>query len=912
MPNKYYIHRNSRNKNTNIFDVNHLKEIRGEIDKITAALRDWQKFINTGNTTKNATGNETLTKLVSDAVNKINSYNIALDKTTGILSDFNGLQDVKKLEKQLANVNSIVTDLEKASKTTITSTNGAYGKGFRKALRQLEAWNKVGDSHNLGSFLFANQLYDINQAKSKATKIVVEDFTTRGVFDREHLKDINADIDVVTRSLLEESGFKGSIDRLNIASATLNTAGTLLQEFAKSVLKIFKDGIEKQSSIYEATFHNISTRTGMTRGQYKQFQRGTNAQLKLQDLNGSVGVYEAQEVLSKLVDLGMNQENATASALDAVITSKIVPYLDTTSKDFNLINTRLDNKFVKDIRGINAYNADIAGNNYLTSDLLNKIIDMVQPMSDEALQNLAQSSGNFTAAMNYLMSAEGGNLSYNQAIDYWNQIYKQQNYAGQIMRSGTVAEKLTQIGYIEHNVDLENPNNFNRALSVLIDLQNAAYMGPGYGTGNQLNNLIQSEVGDALGFSRSQSLALEKLRKAGVTGNTLMNLSDFDISKYSEGEFTRLQNNETSTAKEIEKFWLGNKGTTLATINETLTSTTTNLIKTIAGIGTATIGGKLAALITKNFGLTAGKGLSTVISAGGGVALGTISAAAIALLSKGVIDAIDHKAVSDAENYLADTDLAGNTAAKYGLASSQQKQHKGLTWLADATVSGMKGNVNSFMNLFGSNFSVINNRKYTNLLDMLRLSGLSESEREDYLLAFELLLASGGRLSDLGISKSELKDYVEAENGPSVINAMKLIDSTNLYGQKPQNNEGIINNLDGGFVDSTLKGWHYHRQGLAEVPYDNYAAMLHAGETVLTASTTAAINDMVMEYRNSQNQNYSLDAAIQNQTAQLIQKMDEIIHNMNLMSTTQRPINTASEKLRNNMLSMTSSLAFQN
>lgn len=540
-------------------------------------------------------------------------------------------EEIKK-EKQLKEEKQKTAEIEKKREQALKEAKKKYEAKIDKDITRFnDFYNKATGSNfslsNLGNYKYGEALNKADEIRDRVKNQVSRDYARRGIADSAHYTKMLQEIDIKTNEAIKASGLGQSSESLQIAAGLLNSAGKLLTTFAKSALAILKDGINRQTQIYENTFHDVSARTGISRGEYKQFQRNTNSRLKSMGLNGSVSVSENQEMLAKLVDLGMSQDTAIASALDNVITNKIVPYLDTTSRDFNLINNRLDNKFVKDIRGINAYNADIVGNNYLTSDLLNKIIDMVQPMSDEALQNLAQSSGNFTAAMNYLMSAEGGNLSYDQAMDYWNQIYKQQNYANQIMRNGTVAERLTQIGYLENNVDLENPNNLNRALGVLIDSQSSAYIGPGYGTGSQLNNLIQSAVGDALGFSRSQGLALEKLRKAGVTGSTLMGLSEFDLSKYSQGEFTRLQNNETYTAKEIEKFWIENKGTTLATINESLGQISRDIVTAIGGIATAAIGGKLASMIAKGFWTAGGStGVSGSIGAIGGTALGTLMA----------------------------------------------------------------------------------------------------------------------------------------------------------------------------------------------------------------------------------------------------------------------------------------------
>ena len=73
---------------------------------------------------------------------------------------------------------------------------------------------------------------------------------------------------------------------------------------------------------------------------------------------------------------------------------------------------------------------------------------------------------------------------------------------------------------------------------------------------------------------------------------------------------------------------------------------------------------------------------------------------------------------------------------------------------------------------------------------------------------------------------------------------------------------------------------NYHRQGLDYVPEDNYPALLHQGEAVLTASTANELRTLVDEYRNTNKESISFETIIQNQTSSLINKMDEMLQFM--------------------------------
>lgn len=194
----------------------------------------------------------------------------------------------------------------------------------------------------------------------------------------------------------------------------------------------------------------------------------------------------------------------------------------------------------------------------------------------------------------------------------------------------------------------------------------------------------------------------------------------------------------------------------------------------------------------------------------------------------------------------------------------------------------------------------------------------NSSIREAKKLAWLLLAdyANGGKsvLSDIGVTHEHLISYLRDPSSPSVYKAMKYIGTEGFYGVQPIDQNGtVIENLPDTYL-KRLKGEvgeGFHRQGLAKVPYDGYQAVLHAGETIMTASTTATMESMIQAFRESQNQNYRLDAAIQEQTAQLVSKIDEVINAIGSRSFGTTNTNTPSERLRESLRTLTSPLAFQ-
>lgn len=68
----------------------------------------------------------------------------------------------------------------------------------------------------------------------------------------------------------------------------------------------------------------------------------------------------------------------------------------------------------------------------------------------------------------------------------------------------------------------------------------------------------------------------------------------------------------------------------------------------------------------------------------------------------------------------------------------------------------------------------------------------------------------------------------------------------------------------------------YYRIGTDSIPYDNYPALLHEGEAVLTASTANELRSLVDEYRNTKYDSAKIEKAIQDQTAVLVERLDAI------------------------------------
>lgn len=357
--------------------------------------------------------------------------------------------------------------------------------------------------------------------------------------------------------------------QLNRAATLFVRAGDVMQIAAdtlhnsiNTIVSVFTSGLEAQRNMYNSTFQNVSVRTGTTRSTYYANQRALPSTLQSQGLYNNVKVSEVMDMWNKLADIGMNQEQMFTNALDSVITAKIVPYLDVTSRDVNILNTRLDGQFIKQIRGINQASLDLAGNNYMTQELLQTLVDQVQPMSDESLQNLTKGSAEMTALINYLTPKIGSTA----ATEYATQLYKQRAYGSEIMRSGSAAEKYAYVNVLNSGLNTSNPEDWNNiaALNASSNMFLAS-LGPDYST--TLSSLYASYFRDAIGMSYEGHSGALNLLNGGETYQSLINHSDMtdaEWEEYYQKALTDLAGDQNQTELTMQETLLENMSTDLA------------------------------------------------------------------------------------------------------------------------------------------------------------------------------------------------------------------------------------------------------------------------------------------------------------------------------------------------------------
>lgn len=425
--------------------------------------------------------------------------------------------------------------------------------------------------------------------------------------------------------------------QLNKAATLFVRAGDVMQIAAdtlhnsiNTIVSVFTSGLEAQRNMYNSTFQNVSVRTGTTRSTYYANQRALPSTLQSQGLYNNVKVSEVMDMWNKLADIGMNQEQMFTNALDSVITAKIVPYLDVTSRDVNILNTRLDGQFIKQIRGINQASLDLAGNNYMTQELLQTLVDQVQPMSDESLQNLTKGSAEMTALINYLTPKIGSTA----ATEYATQLYKQRAYGSEIMRSGSAAEKYAYVNVLNSGLNTSNPEDWNNiaALNASSNMFLAS-LGPDYST--TLSSLYASYFRDAIGMSYEGHSGALNLLNGGETYQSLINHSDMtdaEWEEYYKKALADLANDRNQTELTMQETLLENMSTDLAIwaqqsgiFYDVVKTALTSIIGLLGSILVNDVGGNIVSAIGGKGTKVAASGIKGGLSklGGGLVAKGT-------------------------------------------------------------------------------------------------------------------------------------------------------------------------------------------------------------------------------------------------------------------------------------------------
>lgn len=816
-----------------------------------------------------------------------------------------------------------------------------------------------------------NNRKEVDEIYNKAVKSVVNSYKRKGAdfSDPAVMSRVNRDIQ---DKVLANDEFNKITKKFGTKAELFNVAVGTFKEAVGVWSRIFNDGIQNQSRVFNDTFENISVRNGTTRSQYY------NAQIGLQGQLGSAGVFNniaSSEIMTMWntlatngVKLDVSNREQTVKAIETVITQHIVPYLDTNSKDFTILNSRIGDRFIKDIRGINEYNMQVAGNSYQTQELMQEIIDQVQPMSDEALENLAQGSAEVTAMINKLTPIMGADA----AKSYATQLFKTQRYSDQVMRSGSLTERMSLYGAINNGINVYDPTQWNDYLGLAVDTsQMIRGWTPGYGS--TLNGLVTNVVGSASGEDYNRMWGAGNLTAKGLTGSGIAALTDLtpeELQNLANNKTNAFTGDENQTNKKLQDVTVENLANEFAFLDEWLGNWAQVIKKAIEGIGLLISAKIVGGIIGKSLGALSGLGGNTLPGTLGlGKLLGTAGPllGSLAVIGAGVgiaaaaAKTIASKNVSNAENQAVATgnlyndykngsitngvkqddfeatvnslnegqqrNKGGFFSNQYSLMTIENKETGEVT--AMNTTPGVGSSILDYYNwtdgdlrkeLFGNQVAwykkgsteardalneaykkadadrynkikaytlsmYLNSQsgaeayKLAQVMGSLMVAAYYQNQGTNEHLINSLKDSKTFNLPNFYSNKDDIKNYLDKAGitkASELARIFAMLDATDTYFMVNSNDFlGFPKNAEQ--LQKIREDFNLHRYGLASVPYDEYPALLHQGEAVLTATTAAELRNLLEEYRQTSQQSINFDNIIQRQTSALVNKIDEVI-----------------------------------
>lgn len=761
-------------------------------------------------------------------------------------------------------------------------------------------------------------------------------------------KNSKGEIDTATikEDVLEQvaDGMDASSTKFNLAAGLIQAGADTFKAGVDKFVNLFKSGISNQSNVYEKTFENISVRTGLTRKEYYNQQLGLNNELSELGLRNNLRSSEIMEMWNTIVDKGYSSEQGFANAIDTILTQKIVPYLDTSSSYFQQLSIT-NPELMKQVRGIGASTMELSGSSVFANKYLQEMIDQLGPISEQASTDIGI---DFAKASGYYEQLHAQGISDSTIGHMFYSAKQGVEDPFKIATSGSIDQKLAFYDVMQ-NGDLTSTADW--AIAGGRAANRMANWTSGEGNQGALSSAIIASK-TSLPYSAILELNRENpdIDKAESIANQITEILDKNADQATKN-YSGDKNQTNTTLQETTVENLANE---LAVGKEWMGHWTDLLVVAVKGVGKTLATILTAGAIAKGIGALSGLGGLSLPSTGGlGAALGKAGAivGAVGAVALGVSalnswirnqtnnngNAANNNAGGFAATYSGVVDEKGNTIGdaesagtieafgqQYGRSENTSKWKAGLWDNGWSNFWGSAGNAFNFNGYNEDDPADYNNEKWARV--WAERKGLYDDETMSWLAAtYAVAMLDAGNGSDIfsdvfgganitteGLKAFFHKRFDDPEYSHLNKNANDML----------QHSVNILANLDlypvgpyRKYSDLSWNGddmvkWGVYRQGLNTVPYDDYPALLHEGEAVLTASTANELRNLVVEYRESNNIGASLDAIISNQTAILVTKFDEVIRTLqNLNSSTTVGSNWGNQ-VRNSMRTMTNTKVF--
>ena len=796
--------------------------------------------------------------------NELDKVGVKLNKeqAENVLKALNAKKQQNTQSKKYDDLNDVINSVNNKynSRTSTRLTSSNFGSTIMGAIQQKEARNIFQQQLKQG-------LANAGQKDIKSGKVL-------------------------------DVAYKETADKLNQSAGkyskwtgVLQIAADTFMSAVKTFGGMFTEGKNKQVNTYENTFTGIAARTGYSRSEYYTQQAQTNNQLGDLGLRDNIRTSEVQQMWSTLTSEGLSIEDSIANAFDTVISSKVVPYLNTSTAQFQFLVDQQPNLMTQ-VRGIGRTTMEISGSATFATKYLQDMIDTIAPMASLAENELglqfAQVSGAYESLRaKGLNDAQIGEM-YKASASVYNNPY-------QALKSGSLDEKMAVANVIQTGGDLRDFSDVNTSM---MSSQNfVANLVPEGNLSPLYSGLLVSE--GKLSGTTALGVALNEgnydMQQAIADGIKASDMVDEMGNKVTE-EF---RNGDYQTNKERQAITMENLSNELATMQQFMGGwydVIVTAIKGVAGMIAASVVGKGIGALAGSAGGGTGTGLLAAVGSNG-LAIGSFAAAAgivlTGIISDGIVQGYADN-MNKNQNYYETTgefdqfirtDSSGNeiplSEGAKSLLSTGMDTEGNEGWGSNIALGFDFINSYKTNNLMGWGVSRKdrNQASWEYTVGALRGEDLSAQDFAKAALAWLMIADASGVISDIdGWSTDSIKDAFKSiyENDEDAANWVNKIKEWGQF-KNPQMSTDFGKNMEY-VVPSNFD--NYHRQGLDYVPEDNYPALLHQGEAVLTASTANELRTLVDEYRSTNKESISFETIIQNQTSSLISKMDEMLQFM--------------------------------
>lgn len=602
-----------------------------------------------------------------------------------------------------------------------------------------------------------------------------------------------------------------------------------------AISRLFQNSIKNITNDYEKNASTLSAALNTNVNYISQLQHDMADNLRSSSLNAAISNMAVMSEANKLVSAGYtNIENLKSSAEALAIGREIAPGLDFDSNTVRNLTNVFGNDFITKFSAIQAAVQSTAGSTIELSSTVNSLLTNMEPVFRNAeLQDTAmQGMGNVAATIS--SAIESNVISQSEAEEFKRMIVELMD-PSKAMTSSNTAVRSAMAYYDYGSADPY------QALQALIQARQQMYGGIGMSMSAEditARSLAAKYFGDTSTFS------------AAYNPNYLMGLplvEAEDLSTTYQEQRSKLQEGEYTTQRERETNWLSNSQMTqwfsdvskqFPTSWDTFSSALFEGLNILPNAIGKSVAKELAKFDLFERGI--GKIGDVLNGKGGTSAIASTIGKVFGGSGKGGTPLGGGIPISTTMTKLLGVGMMAGSAIN--LASQWDKED---TWTQNLGFQGNKRAAAANYAMFGAGvgmlFSPIGAAigGLVGAISGLAIAGFAQKQaQEENTKALEAQTTATKETLGYGVTAiSKLEANREIARGGGIVHL-----SSGDY------------KLD---LSSYANG--SYASGLGEVPYDNYIAVLHKGESVVTAPTAKTLREFNPNFWNSVDNNNKID-----------------------------------------------------